>query len=304
MSNRKIHRILGSLALLIFAGVSCNSANDPASLSHTAAPDIAAEDNPTAGAIVRSTRQARATLDGQATATWQAQLDGTATQAAIEATQTAEAQADATATVVARATAQAIVAVKAGWPLLIGESFTDNRLGWPLGLKQDQSLAVTSTIEAERYHWVVNVVNGNSYFNLIPTNGPRLDQFRAAVNVQFVKGNDDGQSAYGLTFRQVEDDYGFFGILKSGRFLALEVHHTGIYQSISGSSPAVDTRPGHANRLEAVGIGSDYVFLVNGQQVAQMTADIDPGQIGLGVDSARRASEAQVEFSDFEIHAP
>ena len=39
-------------------------------------------------------------------------------------------------------------------------------------------------------------------------------------------------------------------------------------------------------------------------QVAQMTADIDPGQIGLGVDAGRRASEAQVEFSEFEVHAP
>jgi hypothetical protein len=147
-------------------------------------------------------------------------------------------------------------------------------------------------------------VNGNSYFNLIPTNGPSLDRFHAAVNLQFMQGNDDGQSAYGLTFRHVEDDYGFFGILKSGDFLALEVHHTGIYQSIGGRSAAIDTRPGHTNRVEAVGVGSDYVFLINGRQVAQMTADIAPGQIGLGVDSARRASTAEVEFSEFEVHAP
>jgi hypothetical protein len=227
-----------------------------------------------------------------------------ATQVAATATQIAEAHADATATVVARATAQAIVAAKTDWPLLINEAFTDNQLGWPLGVKQDHSLAVTSTIESGRYHWVVNVVNGNSYFNLIPTNGPGLDQFQAAVNVQFIQGNDDGQSAYGLTFRHVEDDYGFFGILKSGKFLALEVHHTGIYQSIGGSSPTIDTRPGHVNRLEVVGIGSDFVFLINGQRVGMMTAEIDPGQIGLGVDSARRASEAQVEFSEFEVHAP
>ncbi len=81
----------------------------------------------------------------------------------------------------------------------------------------DNPMAVTSTIETGRYHWVVNVVNGNSYFNLIPTNSLRLDKFHAAVKVQFVQGNDDGQSAYGLTFRHVDNDYGFFGILKSGR---------------------------------------------------------------------------------------
>ena len=267
MTLSKLQRVLAGLALMLIFISGCSSAPVPTSIPHTSTPHFAPDDNPTTGAMARSTRQA------QATVTRQAMLNE-------EATQTAEAQVDATATVVARATAQAIVAAKADWPSLIRESFSDNQLGWPLGLTQDHSLAVTSTITTGRYHWVVNVMNGNSYFNLIPTNGPSLDKFQAAVNVQFVQGNDDGQSAYGLTFRHVEDDYGFFGILKSGRFLALEVHHTGIYQSIGESSPAIDTRPGHPNRLEVVGIGSDFVFLINGQPVAQLTADIDPGQIG------------------------
>jgi hypothetical protein len=297
MTLSKIQRRLAGLTVLLILASGC-TAGFPRDPDPTATLDADPEDNPTAGAMVRSTRQA------QATVTRQAQQIEVATQIAATATHIAEHQADATATVVARATAQSVVAAKVDWPLLIDESFSDNQLGWPLDLKQDHSLAVTSTIEAERYHWVVNVVNGNSYFNLIPTNGPSLDQFDAAVNVQFVQGNDDGQSAYGLTFRHVDDDYGFFGILKSGDFLALEVHHTGIYQSLGGSSPAIDTRPGYTNRLEGVGIGSDFVFLINGQQVAQMSADIDPGQIGLGVDAARRASEAQVEFSEFEVHAP
>ena len=297
MTLSKLQRMSFGLVLLIFAA-RCSPIVAPTAVPHTATPGFAPDDNPTAGAIVRSTRQAQASI------TQQAILNEEATQAAAEATQTSEAHADATATAVVQATVQSIVAAKADWPLLISESFMDNQLGWPLGLKQDQSLAVTSTIETGRYRWVVNVVNGNSYFNLIPTKGPRLDEFHAAVKVQFVPGNDDGQSAYGLTFRHVEDDYGFFGILKSGEWLVLEVHHTGIYQSIGGSSPAIDTRPGAANRLEVVGVGSDYVFLINGQQVAQMTAEIDPGQIGLGVDSARRASTAEVEFTDFEIYAP
>lgn len=290
----KIQLACVGLALLLFCASGCNSTLVP----QVATPSLVPDDDPTRGAIVRSTRQA------QATVTQQAMLNEEATQATAKATQTAESHIAATATAVARATAQSVVAAKVDWPRLINESFTDNQLGWPLGLKQDHSLAVTSTIEAGRYHWVVNVVNGNSYFNLIPINGPNLDKFQAAVKVQFVQGNDDGRSAYGLTFRHVEDDYGFFGILKSGRFLALEVHDTGIYQSIGGSSAAIDTRPGHSNRIEVVGIGSDFVFLINGQQVGMMTADIAPGQIGLGVDAGRRASEAQVEFSEFEVHAP
>ncbi len=293
-----LQRVVIGFGLLWLFASGCSSVSRPVDVPYTVTPGLAPDDNPTTGAIARSTRQA------QATVTRQAMLNGEATQVAMQATQTAEAHAAAAATVVARATAQAIIAAQADWPSLIRESFVDNQLGWPLGLRQDDSLAVTSTIKAGRYHWVVDVAHGNSYFNLIPTDSPRLTEFHAVVNVQFVQGNDDGQSAYGLTFRHVEDDYGFFGILKSGEFLALEVHHTGIYQSIGGRSPAIDTRPGRANRLEVVGIGSDYIFLINGRQVAQMTADIDPGQIGLGVDAARRASEAQVEFYEFEVRAP
>jgi hypothetical protein len=290
--------IIGLVLLVIFAS-GCDPAPTSISLQQTTTPNPASiEDNPTTGAIVRSTRQALATV------TQQARLNAEATQAIIQATQTAEARADATATVAAQGTAQAIVREKADWPLLITESFQGNQLAWPIGLTQDHSLAVTSTIEAERYHWTVTVVSGNSYFNLVPTNSPTLTDFTAAVNVQFVQGNDDGQSAYGLTFRHVADDYGFFGILKSGDFLALEVHHTGIYQSIGGSSPLIDTRPDHITRLEVIARGADFVLLINGQQVGMLTAEIDPGQIGLGIDSARRAREAQVAFSDFEVHAP
>jgi hypothetical protein len=304
MSDWKFQRILVGLALLVLAGVSCSSTLDPASSPHTATPGAAAEDNPTSGAIVRGTRQARATLEGQATATWQAQLDEIATQVAVDATQTAEAHANATATVAARATAQAIVAAKANWPLVISESFTANQLGWPLGLKQDHSLAVTSTIESGGYQWLAKVVNGNSYFNLVPARSPVFTDFAAAVNIAFGSGSEVDLVAYGLTFRQVEDDYGFFGITKSGMWQALEVHHTGIYQRILSSSDLIDTRPGRANRLEVIARSSDFVFLINGQQVGTLSAEIDPGQIGLGVDAIQSTDTAEVEFTDFVIDAP
>jgi hypothetical protein len=288
------------IVLLLLVSVGCTPA--PSAVPHTATPSLPTDDNPTAGAVVRRTRQAQATATQQAVsdeATLQA-----ATEAAMQATQVAEAHAHATATISTRATVQAIVAEKAAWPLLLHETFTDNHLGWPMGVKQDHSLVVTSTLEPGVYHWVVKVDNGNSYFNLVPTSTPKLTDFAAAVNVQFDPVRDDGYSAYGLTFRHVDDDYGFFGIKSSGEWLALEVHHTGIYQSMGGHSPMIDTRPGHTNRLEVVACGSDFVYLINGQRVGQMSADILPGQIGLGVDAARRADTAEVEFTDFEVHAP
>ena len=266
-----------------------------------ATPSLVPDDNPTTGAIARSTRQVQATLSAQATATRQAQLSATATQVAAQA---AETRARATANAATRATAQAIVTEQAAWPVLISEDFADNELGWPIGLKQDHSLAVTSTLANGRYHWVTKVDNGNSYFNLVPTHSPVITDFVAAVNVTFGPGSDVELIAYGLTFRQVENDYGFFGITKSGLWQALEVHHTGIYQRQIISSELIDTRPGKVNRLEVIARGSDFVFLINGQQVGTLSAEIEPGQIGLGVDALQSADTAEVEFTDFAVHAP
>jgi hypothetical protein len=285
------------LALLAGCGVSAPSAVRTSTFS----PD----DDPTAGAVVRSTRQAQATVTRQAQldeATMQAAVQ--ATQAAVQATQTAEDHAHAAATAVARATIQAIVTEKTAWPLLIAEDFSDNQLGWPLGLKQDHSLAVTSTLEDGRYRWVTKVDNGNSYFNLVPTHSPVITDFVAAVNVKFPAGGDVELVAYGLTFRQVDNDYGFFGITPSGMWQALEMHHTGIYQRQLVSSEWIDTRPGRSNRLEVIGRGSDFVFFINGHDVGMLSAEIDPGRIGLGVDALQSAATTEVEFSNFEVRTP
>jgi len=286
-SISKFCTALVGLALIFNA--SCGTVPPP-SAPRTVTPSpraVAQADNLTAGAIVRSTRQAQATKNAQAT------LEARSTEAA------ATAQA-----VFARATAQSVVGAKSAWPKLLSESFKDNRLAWPVGLKQDDSLAVTSQVTDGSYPWTVTVANGNSYFNLIPEKSPILTDLYATVRVQFVQGNDDGQSAYGITFRNVKDDYGFFGISKSGSFRILEVHYTGIYQLDQESSPAIDTRQGQNNQIAVVALGPDFVFLINDQVVGQMTADIDPGKIGLGVDTLSSASEAQVTFSDFEVFAP
>jgi hypothetical protein len=286
-------------SLLFLAGCA------PTMVTPTATPALPPDDNPTTGAIARSTRQAQATVTRQAQLNEEAmQAAVQATQAAVRATQTAEDHTNATATAVAQATVQSIVTEQAAWPLIIGEDFADNELAWPLGLKQDHSLAVTSTLEAGRYRWVAKVDNGNSYFNLVPTNSPMLTDFAAVVNVKFGPGDEEALVAYGLTFRHVEDDYGFFGITPAGMWQALEVHHTGIYQRALSSSESIDTRPGKVNRLEVIARGSDFVFFINGQQVGTLSAEIDPGQIGLGVDALQSTDTAEVEFTDFEIRAP
>jgi ribosomal protein L7/L12 len=255
---------------------------------------------PTPSAI-QVTATARAARD--ALATQPATRDAQSTAASQNATATAEARAvqKVTATAQARAMAQSILATQAPWPPLWVESFADNRRGWPTGIQQDEFIAVTTAITNGKYLCTVNPKQGNSYWNMLPAGGKALADFSAVVNLRFIRGNDDGAYAYGLVFRHANDDYGFFGLQNNGKFRVLVVYHTGIYQDITQSASAIRTQ---ANQIAVRAIGSNFVFQINDQVVWQLTEDMAPGEIGLGVDVRSKQGEAQVEFTDLQVRAP
>jgi ribosomal protein L7/L12 len=228
------------------------------------------------------------------------------TAASQNATATAEARAvqKVTATAKAQQVAQSILTTQAPWPPQWVESFADNRRGWPTGVQQDEFIAVTAVITNGKYLWTVVPKKDDSYWNLIPTNGKALADFSAEVNLRFIRGNDEGSYAYGLVFRHVDDDYGFFGLQNNGKFRLLVVYHTGIYQDITQSAAAIRTQSGQVNRIAVRALGSDFIFLINDQVVWQLTEDMAPGEIGLGVDVRTKRDEAQVEFTDLQVRAP
>lgn len=291
-------KLLGGMGLLFLFLAACSSlavaTPAPIPVATRVVLPSATGDDATSGAKSRSTREAKSTqdaLDAQATVT----------QQALEASQTAKAL---TATVVAQVTGQAVVAAKSNWKPKVSESFKDNAQGWPLGVTTDTSPVVTSSIENGAYLWSVVVPHGNSYINLIPSSGRVFSSFSAGVTIAFLADDAGDQTSYGLVFRGVGKDYGFFGISKSGDFRILEVHHSGIYSLDQESSEFINTDEGQSNRIAVVGIGPDFVFLINDHIVGQMNAELDPGQVGLGVDALTSQGETKIRFSDFEVDAP
>jgi hypothetical protein len=254
----------------------------------------AAQADATEGAIEQVTRRAQATRDSQSTATSQ------------EATQTARARyfQEATATAGAQATAQAVIATQATWPALIIETFKDNHLGWPVGIHQDESIIVTTVISNGNYLWSVDPKHNNCYENMIPEKSEALTDFYTSVKVRLFEGGQGGNYAYGLVFRHLNDDYGFFGIQNDGHFRVLVVYHTGIYQHIIMRSSAIRTQLDQDNQITVRAIGSNFIYLINDQVVWELNEDMAPGSIGLGVDIISKVGEAQVEFTDYEVRAP
>ncbi len=210
----------------------------------------------------------------------------------------------ASATAQAAATAQVLINTQAGWPAILKEPFSDNSRGWPVGVTQDAYNAVTSSVANGAYLWTVASRRGNSYQNLLPTEGVSVTDFNAAVTVQFVRGKPGDQYAYGLVFRHVNDDYGFFGLRNDGHYRVLVVYDTGIYQHYEMSGAAIRTGPDQANRIAVQASGSDVIFLINGQVVWLIHMEPARGEVGLGVDVITTGPAAQVKFSDLEVHAP
>lgn len=298
MRTSKIFNVLLGLTLLLVCLTACESAppsaeSQPMAATSTPQPG----DNATSGAIIRSTRQAQGTLDAQATMNAQKTVEA-------QASETARAQSNVTKTVVARVTGDAVFAAKSGWPNVISDSFQDNSLGWLLGVTTDRSPVVTAKIADGHYQWAVVAPDSGSYINLVPSKSPTFSAFHASVSVQFVAGDAANQTFYGLVFRRFGRDYGFFGIAQTGVLRMLEVHDSGIVRLDQESSEFIRTGAREINRIEVVAIGPDFVFLINDQVVGQMNAELGPGTIGLGVEAASEAGQAQVWFSDFEIAAP
>lgn len=299
MKKSRFATVLTGSILLIGLLAACSSLIDEPPTATTALTPRPGkvDDDATTGAISRSTREAQATRNAEATLN----ADATAKQQSVLASQTAL---KLTQIVEARVTGDAVFAAKSHWPRRISESFRDNSLGWPLGVTTDQSPVVTSSIANGGYLWSVVVPHGNSYINLIPKNGSIFSSLYASVTVEFLVDDAGDQTSYGLVFRNVDKDYGFFGISKSGDFRILEVHGSGIYSLDQESSEFIHTDAGESNRIAVVAVGPDFVFLINDQVVGQMNAELDAGQIGLGVDALNGQEQAQVKFSDFEVDAP
>ena len=281
-------------AVVIDGGPTIELAASPTPIPTLSAVELEA----TQEAIIQATRQAQAAIDTQTASDNQ---EATATAAVETATQAVQ---GATATAETQAIAKSMIATQAAWRTVFSEPFKDNHNHWPIGITQDEFLAVTSVITDESYLLTVSPKQGNAYTNLIPEQAQPLNDISTAVTVQFNQGDTGDHYAYGLVYRHINDDYGFFGIENDGSFRVLVVYHTGIYTQIEQSSSAIRTGPGLKNRIAVRAIGSRFVFLINDQIVAQLTEDMAQGDTGLGVDVLSKGGQAQVGFTDFVIQAP
>jgi len=268
--------------------------------AETAPTLSASEVDATQGAIARSTRAASATEEADAAATADARMAQIATADAEAAAATA------TAEVEAKATAQAVIAAQAGWPVVLSDSFANNRLGWPAG-PVEGAVSITTTVAANSYAWEA-VVGDLGYSWGFPRKPRPLGDFAASVKVKIIEGDEKGWNFFGLVFRHAGEEAGFFGINRKGEYWVKLRYPTSLSDTPAGfgdDSAAIDSGLGQINQITVRALGDDLIFAVNDQVVTQLNLALPPGDVGLGAEwDGTSPQPVKVQFSDFVVRAP
>jgi len=251
-----------------------------------------------ATAIAQQVIQATATAQSQATATAQAaQATATAQSQATQATATARAHATATA----EASIDAPPPEAARWPLLFLDTFSSAGNDWTIGDYSDELIEGNRRITGDKYHWQATASGGVVWWSM-----PDLDtlsDFYLTVEGQQISGDTDTQ--YGLILRRADsDNYYIFRIRDDGDY-QFRVRHEGEWNTLINWTASPLIRPGQMNRLAIVAEGSNFVFYINDQYVADYTdSKVSEGKIALVIGFDDEGDTGVLEFDNFEVHAP
>lgn len=237
-------------------------------------------------------------VSGQATAV-SSQATATAAQARLNHDSTATARA-----VSATGTAQAALGeanAPAGWKLAFYDSFDDNGSGWRTG-KDDSSQFSHSDVEVEDhvYRWTAKARQGFVSWGEPRTAPSSVTDFYVEVDGKLESGEES--SGYGLVARVSAQTFYAFEINEQGGW-GIAVLKEGIWNAISGGRSAQIVKGG--NHLAVKGIGKDFIFYVNGMQIARASDErVDRGGVGVIMDMSFGGAESTISFDNFTLLTP
>ncbi|MBN2085397.1 MAG: hypothetical protein JW748_09240 [Anaerolineales bacterium] len=186
------------------------------------------------------------------------------------------------------------------WPILMYDTFDNNRYGWRTGSLNDAWLKGTFSISQGKYQ-IALTAQQPVFYTIFPNLKPLTD-FYLAVDVLKASGSTDAN--YGLYFRAAgltgyyffhntnEKIYGVDLLLKD--------------EWISKKSPVASGKInyGRANRIAVLVKGSRFVFYINGEEIHSMTDAILPrGQAALALTLFAAGDTVDIEVDNFEVRA-
>jgi hypothetical protein len=183
------------------------------------------------------------------------------------------------------------------WPVLLFDTFDDNRNDWIDGEIDDQYATIQVTVNGV-YQWETSAKQG-FHWRVWPESD-LVSDFYLAVDAQNIGDNVDAQ--YGLIFRENNDSYFYWEVSDTQYFRLFSYQDDWIELIPSTFSEAI--LPGAQNHLVVVSENDIFKLWINDQYVGQTSGSIPSnGQAGIAVGSSYEGEESVIIFDNFELRA-
>ena len=188
----------------------------------------------------------------------------------------------------------------AEWPLLLYDTFDDNRNEWIDGEIEDDYATILVTIDGA-YNWEVQNAKQGFTWRVWPT-VDELKDFYLATDVQNRSENLDAQ--YGLVFRNQGDDYYYFEV-RDGQYFRFFLFESYQWKELLPYTYSEAIRPGDVNRLAVLSQDDQFTLWINDQFVGEARGNTpDQGLVGVIVGLAYADEQSFIAFDNFEVRVP
>jgi len=186
------------------------------------------------------------------------------------------------------------------WALNITDDFNSNVNAWP------DINGGTGTCGTEYFHlqpskliWRINATEGCIWWK-IPGALTFVSDFDVSVDV-LISGPSGSHA--GLLFRNSDDSNNYyFGIKENSQEFTVIARLNNNWRTFIDWTTTMQIRPGAINRLRVLGLGSHFIFYINGNEIFTLDdTGISSGSVGLGA-GVSKGDTSTFEFHNFEFH--
>lgn len=205
-----------------------------------------------------------------------------------------------------QATATAIAAINEvsehtkDWRIVYKERFDSNkRYLWHTYESENELAKAILEVKDGAYVWTLTAYDG--FYHRAKSRVRTVSSFHISVDVYMKSGKD---AAYGIVFRENEDDYYIFRITDD-QYYSVLLQFDDEWITLLDWTKSKAIKPYEINRLTVMGQRTHFYFFINDQFVAEVEDDSIPkGGISFYAGLDRKGDKAVIEFDNVILLAP
>ena len=187
-------------------------------------------------------------------------------------------------------------------PVVVQETFSNNKLNWTTGTDNDSQGLVQRDILNGKYSW--EIISKKSIGSFSSPDMPALKDIYVSADVQMTTTSHSLQDTAGIIFHNSQQTgvFYYFGVSSNGGYSLSMYDGSGWRNLISATSSSIVNKTGQVNHLAVSMIASVILLQINNQIVGSYTdSNLLSGDAGLGVNVTAGEITTVVTFSNFTV---